>query len=74
MVTKFSKMVIEPALQNHKIKTFNLELHISLKAPNLHRVICSKMNTASITNKRLLEKGRGSYELMFALKTLAIND
>ena len=61
-------MVIKPTLQNYKIKTFNLELNISLKAPNLHCVICSEMNTASITNKRLLEKGRGSYEFMFALK------
>ena len=50
-------MLIKLALQNNITKTFNLELNVSLisnKAPNLHSVICSEMNIASITNKRQL--------------------
>ena len=49
MVMKLSEMFIKPSL--------NLELNVALisnKAPNLHSVICSETNTASITNKRLL--------------------
>ena len=36
----------------------------------LRSLICSEMNTASITNKRLLQKERGSYELVFTLETV----
>ena len=35
-------------------------------APILHSVICSEMNTASLTSKRLLQKERGSYKFMFS--------
>ena len=38
-------------------------------APILHSVICSEMNTASATKKRLLEKERGSYKFMFSVET-----
>ena len=52
---KFFKMLIKPALQNQITKDINvLELNvllISSKAPNLHSVIYSEMNTASITSK-----------------------
>ena len=54
---------------------FNLELNVSLisnKAPNLHSVICFEMNTALITNKRLLLKERGSYKFMFSLETVTL--
>ena len=37
-----------------QLKIFNLELNVSLisnKAPNLHSVICSEINTGSVANK-----------------------
>ena len=39
-------------------------------APILHSVISSEMNTASITNKSLLQNERGSYKFMFSLETV----
>ena len=39
---------------------------MSNKAPNLHPVICSEMNTASFTNKMLLQNEKGSYKFMFS--------
>ena len=39
-------------------------------APILHSVICSEMNTASITNKRLLQKERGGCKFRFSLETV----
>ena len=66
-------MLIKLALPNDITRTFNLEINVSLisnKAPNLHSVICSEMNTASITNKRLLLKERGSYTFMYSLETV----
>ena len=72
---KISKMLIKPALPNCVIfLTFNLELNVSLisnKAPNLRSVICSEIKTASITNKRLRYKERGSYKFMFSLETVS---
>ena len=41
-------------------------------APILHSVICSEINTASIKNKRLLSKERGSYKFMFSLETVTL--
>ena len=44
---------VKPALQNHLAKPINLELNLSLisnKAPNLYSIMCSEMNTVSITN------------------------
>ena len=41
---------------------------ISNKAPNLHSVIYSEINTASVTNKRLLLNERGSCVFMFSLE------
>ena len=35
--------------------------------PILHSIICSERNIASITNKRQLEKEKGSYKFMFSL-------
>ena len=37
-------------------------------APIMHCVICSEMNTALVTNKRLLQKESGSYKFMFSLE------
>ena len=48
---------VKPALQNTMAKTFTLELHLSLicnEAPNMHSVICSEMNNASVVDKTLL--------------------
>ena len=36
----------------------------------LHSVICSEMNAALVTNKRLLQKERGSYKFIFSLETV----
>ena len=47
---------VKAALKNH-VATSNFELNftiVSNKTPNLHSVICSEVNTASITNKTLL--------------------
>ena len=55
------------------LKTFNLKLNVSLisnKAPNLYSVICSEINTASNTNKRLLKKEKVGYNFMFSLATV----
>ena len=57
MVVKYFKMY-KPALLNHineniKLGTKCVSL-ISSNTPDLHSVICSEMNTALITNKRLL--------------------
>ena len=53
VVMKLSKMLIKLALQNYiTISIFFLVLNVSLisnKAPKLHSVICSEVNTASIT-------------------------
>ena len=71
MVVKLSKTFKH--CQIVLLKTFNLELNVSLfsnKTPNLHFVICPEMNTASVTNKRLLQKERGSYKFMFPLETI----
>ena len=71
MIVKLSKILINSALPNHITKIFNLELNVSLtfnKAPNLHSVTYSEMNTASITNKKLLLKEKGSYKFMFSLE------
>ena len=38
--------------------------------PILHSVICSEMNTVSVTNKRLLLKERGSYKFIFFFETV----
>ena len=48
---------VKPALQNHIVKTFNLELNLSLisnKALNLYSRICPEINATSIKNKTLL--------------------
>ena len=47
---------VEPAPQNDIAKTLNLELKLSricTKAPNRHSVICSEINSASITNCKM---------------------
>ena len=47
----------KPEMQNHKLKTFNLVINLSLisnKASNLYFVICSEINTVSTTNIVLL--------------------
>ena len=52
MTAKLSKL--NQHCQIIQLKIFNLELTFSLtssKAPNLHSVICSEMNTASVTKK-----------------------
>ena len=57
MVMKLSNELTKPVLQNHITRKIKLDLNVSLissKAPTLHSVIFSEMNTASITNKRLL--------------------
>ena len=55
MVVKLCKMLIKPALPNHRPKKISLGTEcITNKAPNLHSVNCSEMNTALVTNKRLL--------------------
>ena len=36
----------------------------------MHSVICYDMNTASVRNKRLLQKEKGSYKFMFSLETV----
>ena len=54
-------MLIKPALQNYITTNIYLELNVSListKAPNLHSLICSEMNTASVTKKTTV-KGNG---------------
>ena len=54
---------------------FNLELNVSLissKATKRHSVICSKMTTASIANKKQLQKKRGSYKFMSSLETVTL--
>ena len=56
---KLFKILIKPKPPNYITKTFNLELYVSLisnNSHNLHSVICSEIDTASITNKRLLQK------------------
>ena len=48
---------VKPALQNTMAKIFTLELHLALicnEAPNMHSVICSEMNNASVADKTLL--------------------
>ena len=39
-------------------------------APILYSVICFEMNTASITNKKLLQKERDSCKFMSSLETV----
>ena len=53
-----------------------MELNVSLisnKAPNLHFAISSEINTALITNKKLLLKERGNYKFIFSLKTITFH-
>ena len=67
---KLSKMLSQHC-EIIQLKTFDLELNLSLvsdKSPNLYFVTCSETNTASITNKRLLQNESSSYMFMFSLK------
>ena len=41
---------------------------ISNKSPNLHSVICSELNIASVTNKRLISKQSVVYEFVISLE------
>ena len=53
-----------------------MELNVSLisnKAPNLHSAISSEINTALITNKKLLLKERGNYKFIFSLETVTFH-
>ena len=66
-------MVVKFSTNTSKLKTFNLEENWSLtssKAPKLHFVVFCEMHTASMTNKRLMQKESGCYMFMFSLETI----